>query len=381
MAQTAGSSRMAWVDNMRTFIILLVVNMHACVTYSHVGGWYLKLPPEPDLALKIPFLIWQGHLQAFFMGLLFFIAGYFSEKSLAKKGRADFLRERLIRLGLPTLFFMLVLRPLTVWGIMKSPPITSLPQLLEHYSRYLTSGYFIGATGPLWFAFALLIFSFAFAALRDPKLGQQNPCPAPRAIHLILFCFVLVGTTFAIRFIFPLGTDVINFQLGFFPQYIFGFWLGALSARHSWLQSLAESSLAKRAGIAAVIGGPILLATVIGLGGPPGKDSYPYAGGLHWQAFGLAGWEQMTGPALGLGVIYLFRQRFNFENGISNWLSKHSFGVYVLHTPILVALSYAFQPWQLDPFTGSFLLTATGLTLSYAAAAVFLCIPGFKWVL
>ena len=88
----------------------------------------------------------------------------------------------------------------------------------------------------------------------------------------------------------------------------------------------------------------------------------------------------MTGPALGLGVMYLFRRRFNFENGISNWLSRHSFGVYVLHTPILVALSYAFQPWQLDPFTGSFLLTATGLILSYAAAAVFLCIPGFKWV-
>ena len=37
----ARGSRMAWVDNLRTAMIILVVNMHACVTYSHVGGWFL----------------------------------------------------------------------------------------------------------------------------------------------------------------------------------------------------------------------------------------------------------------------------------------------------------------------------------------------------
>ena len=32
------ASRFAWIDNLRTLVIVLVVNMHACVTYSHVGG-------------------------------------------------------------------------------------------------------------------------------------------------------------------------------------------------------------------------------------------------------------------------------------------------------------------------------------------------------
>ncbi len=32
-------SRMLWIDHLRMFVILLVVNMHACVTYSNLGGW------------------------------------------------------------------------------------------------------------------------------------------------------------------------------------------------------------------------------------------------------------------------------------------------------------------------------------------------------
>jgi len=103
--------RLAWIDNLRTFAILLVVNMHACVTYSHVGDWYMKSAHEPTLAEKIPFIFWQGHLQAFFMGLLFFVAGYFAQLSLARKGPGAFVRKRLVRLGLPTLLYMLVIHP------------------------------------------------------------------------------------------------------------------------------------------------------------------------------------------------------------------------------------------------------------------------------
>src|SRR5258708_38511031 len=93
--------RVPWVDHLRTLVILLVVNMHACVTYSHVGSWYVLSEQEPSLGAKIPFILWQGHLQSFFMGLLFFVAGYFAHSSLARRGPAAFVRERLFRLGLP----------------------------------------------------------------------------------------------------------------------------------------------------------------------------------------------------------------------------------------------------------------------------------------
>jgi glucan biosynthesis protein C len=47
------------------------------------------------------------------MGLLFFIAGYFSPASLDRKGPSHFVRERAFRLGLPVLFYMLLLGPIT----------------------------------------------------------------------------------------------------------------------------------------------------------------------------------------------------------------------------------------------------------------------------
>ncbi len=37
-------------------MIVLVVNMHACVTYSHLGSWYVMTRAEPDLLVKLPFI-------------------------------------------------------------------------------------------------------------------------------------------------------------------------------------------------------------------------------------------------------------------------------------------------------------------------------------
>src|ERR1041384_5439857 len=103
MPQPSSPTRIAWIDNLRTLMIVLVVNMHACVTYSHVGSWYRMEDPEPAMPLKIAFFFWQGHLQAFFMGFLLFLAGVFAHQSLERRGLGAFLRERARRLGLPAL--------------------------------------------------------------------------------------------------------------------------------------------------------------------------------------------------------------------------------------------------------------------------------------
>lgn len=52
--------------------------------------------------------------QAFFMGLFFLLAGYFTPPALARKGATRFVIARLLRLGLPLLFYGLVLGPATI---------------------------------------------------------------------------------------------------------------------------------------------------------------------------------------------------------------------------------------------------------------------------
>ena len=366
-ARPASGARLPWVDNLRTFIILLVVNIHACVTYSHVGSWYIMQPHEPPMPLKLVFFFWEGHLQSFFMGLLFFISGVFANHSLARRGPRSFARERFLRLGAPSLLFMLLVHPFMVFWLIRRPNHPSLDQLGKNYLHYLTSGRVLSGNGPLWFAIALLFFSLCFLLWRLVHTPPTKNSEPPSTTRLITFAIALVLATFLIRIKAPIGTDFFNLQLCFFAQYIAAFATGVAAGRKGWFDSLAQSPKARFAGWLGLIGGPILLAVVIILGGPPKGEPPSYAGGWNPQAFGLSLWEQLTGFCLALGLLYLFRKKLNFTNRFLKWAADRSFAVYVLHAPILVALTvYGLMPSQ--PFLGAGMLTIAGLILSFAIA-------------
>lgn len=377
-------SRLYWVDHLRTLMILFVVNMHACVTYSHVGSWYYMVDPEPPMSVKLVFACWQGHLQAFFMGLLFFLAGYFADRSLARRGAKSFLAERALRLGVPTLVYMLIIHPFILLAL--NPWHDHFPPFAQWYAQFLTSGRFLSASGPLWFAFALLIFCLALVGLRALGVGRDSADTPPgfvtlRPLYVLGLGVALGVASFLIRTVQPIGASVLNFQFCFFAQYVAAFGLGAFISRRDALRSLAASPLARRAGCIAVIGGPLLLGAVVALGGPmPEHGVNPFFGGWHWQALGLALWEQVTGVALGLGAIGFCARYLNQDGPALRWLSDRSFGVYVFHAPVLVALTMLMLPLQASRFLLAALLTAAGLLASYLVADLIRRVPGLRSV-
>ena len=74
-------------------MIVLVLSMHAADTYSPFGNWYYVDREPAGLATKIVFGVYQSFLQAFFMALLFLVAGYFSAAAYDRKGFAPFVRD------------------------------------------------------------------------------------------------------------------------------------------------------------------------------------------------------------------------------------------------------------------------------------------------
>ena len=97
-------------------IIVLVVAMHAAVTYSNFGSWYIMDPAPKDKLTLLLFGLGQSSLQAWFMGFLFLLAGYFVPPSFDRKGAGKFIADRAYRLGIPSAVYILVVHPFIVYG-------------------------------------------------------------------------------------------------------------------------------------------------------------------------------------------------------------------------------------------------------------------------
>jgi glucan biosynthesis protein C len=117
-ANISNPDRLFFIDNIRWLMIVFVVIMHAAVTYSNLGSWYYTEPMELGTASLAFFGIYQSFTQAYSMGLLFFIAGYFVPRSFDRKGFSKFLRGRAVRLGIPTLIYMLFINTIIVYYIL-----------------------------------------------------------------------------------------------------------------------------------------------------------------------------------------------------------------------------------------------------------------------
>jgi peptidoglycan/LPS O-acetylase OafA/YrhL len=182
---------------------------------------------------------------------------------------------------------------------------------------------------------------------------------------------VLAATSFAMRTVQPIGKNIQNLQLCFFPQYIAAFGLGVwLARRGGTLDDVAQSAVAKRAGWLALVGGPIMLVIILIFMRPHLKHGVepPFLGGWNGFALAYATWEQFSGVGLALGSMVLVRRFWAKQTAWSEWLSARSFGVYVLHTPVIVALAVLFKGYTANPFVNAIVLSITGLIGSYLVA-------------
>jgi len=84
---------------------MLVVTHHAGQPYGPTGGEWPLFNPERSPLLG-PFF---GVNAAFFMDLLFLISGYFVPGAFDRKRVGIFLKDRLLRLGIPLLFVGVVI--------------------------------------------------------------------------------------------------------------------------------------------------------------------------------------------------------------------------------------------------------------------------------
>lgn len=102
------STRLFYIDNLRIFLIILVVLHHLAITYGAPGGWYYN-KSEAGFPEILPMSMFVATNQSFFMGMFFMLSAFFIIPSLERKGIRKFGSDRLLRLGVPLLLFYFVL--------------------------------------------------------------------------------------------------------------------------------------------------------------------------------------------------------------------------------------------------------------------------------
>ena len=81
----ATTSRLLFIDNIRTFLTVVVVLFHLMITYAGTGSWYY-LEGREDFITGATGAWFLTVTQAYFMGLFLFISAYFVPGSYDRKG-------------------------------------------------------------------------------------------------------------------------------------------------------------------------------------------------------------------------------------------------------------------------------------------------------
>lgn len=385
-APKATVDRLFFLDNLRWALTILVILHHLSITYGAEGSWYYVEQPTNEVAQLI-LTLFTGLNQGYFMGLFFLIAGYFVPVALDRKGVTRFLKERGLRLGVPLVFFALVISP--AMNYFQQVRLNSDLSLSSFWRMTLTEWrHFDFEFGPLWFVETLLIFSLIYAlgslfwprvSMRGDAEAHGQPDVALTNSKLILFALLIAIVSFATRLVFPVGAEWNGLQLGFFPQYIALFAAGIWAYRNQWLPDLPVT-LWRRWQIVVLVAILALPLMMVTLG--PEPDLALVFGGWHWQAFAFAVWEAFYAIAMSITLLSLFRRRFDRQNTFSHTLSTSAYTVYIIHAPVIVALAYAVQAVTFHPLLKFALLAGPAVALCFALAYLILRYgPGVRRIL
>lgn len=368
--------RLYYLDNVRVILTVLVLVHHTAITYGADGSWVYK-DVEPSNGLSITAIIltlFTAINQSFFMGLFFFLSGYFTPPSYERKGPAVFLKDRLIRLGIPLVFYTFLIGPFIQY-IVRFGEKYSFP---KYYQKEILTFHSINI-GPLWFVEALLLFSILYILSR--KLFPLSPSskrafPSNRSLF-----FTAIGlgvTAFFIRLFWPTGEGVLGLQFGYFPSYILLFIAGTTAYHHNWLDQLRLKTV-KRWGWISVITIPILPIALIATGALEGAMNV--SGGWGVQAFVYAMWEPFVCIGICLWLISLFSTRFNVTKKLWKKLSETAYTLYIIHPLVLVSISIYLHPFHLPSILKFLIVAVAGPVIGFTLSGWICKIPGIKRIL
>jgi hypothetical protein len=356
--------RLLYIDNLRILLTVLVIMHHFAIGYGAPGGFfYSEHGPMNDIS-EILLTLFVALNQSFFMGFFFMISSYFSPGSIDRKGGGAYLKDRLKRLGIPLLFYMLVIVPLLNYGSNRlyDSELSLRNYLSRHYSSILNF-----SAAQMWFVAALLFFAIIHVIWRRfVKPMANNDEPAPGNLAIIIFALVLGLVTFTVRIWWPVGREIpfVSWQVSHFSQYIALYIVGLIAYRLNWFETITDSQrkVWSRMIVVLVVLFPVLFVAAGALDG----NVVLAMGGFHWQSLAYSVWEQFMCMAMVITLLVWFRNRFTGQGSLAKNMSGAAYATYVFHAPTIFLVALALRDIRLD------MALKYVLVVPFAVAAAFL---------
>jgi len=344
----------------KSFMTFLVVMHHTLIGYGGLGnvdGFVVGNFHNVFGGMATAVL---GINQSFFMCLFFFISGYFTPSSLARKGVRDFIREKFMRLGLPLFVFFFFLNVFVVW-----------------FGRTVVVGdewpanFWPVGVGPPWFLQVLLLFNCAYVLCMGNAELPTVKCPSPWTLTA-LGCVMGLVQAFFVWLDFTLWGIPGPCQ-GSLPFDVLFFCGGCLAKKNKWLDDFQDQMREGPSALCLRLGTLLLVASmaVITMTVEQGPFHEVASAGRKLAAaaeeeqasFGLEDvvaqvWFGLITMTLSMCITQLFSVYFNFTSKTSRFFSEAAYGVYIIH-PVV---------WPVVSYTYVMILRAMGVELTFSYA-------------
>jgi fucose 4-O-acetylase-like acetyltransferase len=393
----AAASRDASLDALRAFVTVLVVAHHSVLAYALISPSVASRSPLHPWLAGIPivdshrlvaFDLFALFNDTFFMSLMFFLSGLFVGPSLARKGGANFLRDRALRLGLPFLV-MALLAPLAYYPAYRATAAD--PGALAFWREWLSVG--VWPSGPLWFVAVLLGFDVIAAALNKfaPSLiewlgrlasgGRQRPTAMFVALMLVSAAVYL-----PMRAVFgpdswaafsPFSVQSSR-ALHYLVYFLAGVAIGDCGIGKGLLAPDGRLVRRWRRWTRSALGLFVVYVIVIGALAPErlGNGLPPLA---REMILGLC--FVLCCGAISFAMLAAFRRFANARTPALTSLSRNAYGIYLTHYGFVMWLQYALLPAAIPAAAKAAVVLSGALAASWTATAALRRIPAVARVL
>lgn len=336
-------NRINFLDNLRTAMIFLVVVLHAGLVYEEVlKQQWIVIDPVKNHSIGLI----RMYLDLFIMFILFFIAGYFTPRSLVSKSAIQFMKSKFRRIMLPWILAVVTLIPIykIIFLYSRGLPQEEWYSYFHFFQRAGTDwGFFANHPTQSWLWFLPVLFMFQLTYLLLSKMGVLKMRISMEVATILTFSGGLVSSLL----LSETGNSgwfhsyLLHFQNERLVIYLMVFLLGTLSYKLNVFQSNNRNRpLYIWANIILAISLTVFTAVALNLFFnliDPGRNYYfisPTMDKFMYYATFLSSMLSFV-----YVFIYIFRFYLNKTNRLVEELNRNSYQVYIIHMIVLGGLA------------------------------------------